>query len=79
MALQQSIDLALATNIGASGLPQMALDAAFSAIDTAVARLRQDDETGRLPLLHMPRTTDDLDGILDRLDEERKRVYETDA
>jgi glucose-6-phosphate isomerase len=60
MALQQSIELALAENIGASGLPQMALDAAFSAVETAVKRLREDDETGRLPLLAMPRTTDDL-------------------
>jgi glucose-6-phosphate isomerase len=63
MALQQSIDLALATNIGASGLPQMALDAALSAVETAVKRLRQDDETGALALLHMPRTTDDLGEI----------------
>src|SRR4051794_29291987 len=43
MALQQSIDLALATNIGAGGLPQMALDAALSAVETALKRLREQD------------------------------------
>ncbi len=63
MALMQSIDSALATNIGASGLPQMALDAALSATETAVKRLVEDDATGRLPLLHLPRATDDLDAI----------------
>lgn len=60
MALEQSIDLTLAANIGAAGLPQTALDAALSATGTAIKRLAEDDETGRLPLLHMPRTTDDL-------------------
>lgn len=77
MALQQSIDLALATNIGASGLPQMALDAALSAVGTAVKRLREDDETGRLPLLHIPGATDDLDEI--RQAAERLRADATDV
>jgi len=65
MALQQSIDLALSKNIGGGGLPQTALDAAMAAVETALKRLREDDETGRLPLLHMPRTTDDLASIRD--------------
>jgi glucose-6-phosphate isomerase len=60
MALQQSIDLALASRIGENGIPQTALDAALVLTEKALKRLREDDETGRLPLLHMPRTTDDL-------------------
>src|SRR3954471_17328306 len=61
--LQQSLEQTLATKIGAAGLPQTALDAALSVTETALKRLREDDASGRLPLLHMPRTTDDLDGI----------------
>jgi glucose-6-phosphate isomerase len=63
MALEQSIDLALAATIGEGGLSQGALDRALTEVDTALARLREDDETGRLPLLHIPRTTDDLAAI----------------
>jgi glucose-6-phosphate isomerase len=63
MALQQSIDLALAANIGEAGLPQTALDAALVGVETAARRLAEDDESGRLPLLRMPRATDDLDAI----------------
>ena len=63
MALNQSIDLALAEQIGAAGLPGTALDAGLAAVRTATARLREDDETGRLPLLRMPGTTDDLAAI----------------
>jgi len=65
MALQQSIDLALASNIGATGLPTMALDAALSAVETAVKRLNEDDASGRLPLLKLPYDTDDLAAIRD--------------
>lgn len=63
MALQQSIELALATNIGEAGLPQTALDAALVGVGNAAKRLARDDAAGGLPLLRMPRTTDDLDGI----------------
>jgi glucose-6-phosphate isomerase len=61
MALEQSIDLALARNIGARGLPDVAIEAAFAVIDNGLARLREEDESGRLPLLHTPRTRDDVD------------------
>lgn len=63
MPFTQSIDLAMSSRIGGAGISQSALDAALSGAETALARLRDDDATGRLPLLHMPRTTDDLDGI----------------
>jgi glucose-6-phosphate isomerase len=63
MALQQSIELALAAHVGGSGLPQTAIDAALSVVENAAKRLREDDASGRLPLLHMPRTTEDLDEI----------------
>ncbi|HEX2727466.1 MAG TPA: glucose-6-phosphate isomerase [Beijerinckiaceae bacterium] len=63
MALEQSIDLALARNIGAAGLPDVAIEAAFAVIENGLARLRREDESGSLPLLHMPRTRDDLDQI----------------
>jgi glucose-6-phosphate isomerase len=63
MGLQQSLEQTLATKIGAAGLPQTALDAALSVTETALKRLRADDASGRLPLLHLPRTTHDVDGI----------------
>jgi glucose-6-phosphate isomerase len=63
MALEQSIDLALATQIGAGGLPQAALDAALVVIWNAMRRLRDDDDAGRLPLLRMPDTTADLGAV----------------
>src|SRR5689334_4809576 len=77
MTLQQSIDLALAAHVGASGLPQTAIDAALSVVENAAKRLREDDASGRLPLLHMPRTTDDLDEI--RIAAERLREGATDV
>src|SRR3954470_14327082 len=63
MTLQQSIELALAAHVGASGLPQTAIDAALSVVENAAKRLREDDASGRLPLLHIPRTTEDLGEI----------------
>ncbi|MGO4572969.1 glucose-6-phosphate isomerase [Microvirga sp. 2TAF3] len=63
MALQQTIDLSLATHIGEGGLPQTAVDAALAVVGRAMKRLAEDDKTGRLPLLHMPHATDDLDAI----------------
>src|SRR5215218_2984986 len=63
MALQQSIDLALAANIGEAGLPQTALDAARAGVASAAKRLAEDDASGRLPLLGLPAETRDLDGV----------------
>jgi glucose-6-phosphate isomerase len=63
MALQQTIDLALESTIGEGGLPQAALEAALERVGDAMKRLAEDDASGRLPLLHMPRTTDDLASI----------------
>jgi glucose-6-phosphate isomerase len=63
MALQQSIDLALAVNIGEAGLPRTAVDAAVAGVRTAAQRLAEDDAAGRLPLLHLPATADDLDEV----------------
>src|SRR3712207_5199360 len=65
MPLEQSIDLALARNIGPAGLPEMAIEAALKPIENALARLREEDASGRLPLLHMPATSDDLGAIRD--------------
>ena len=63
MALQQSIDLALEASIGEGGLPQGALDEALGLVGEAMKRLAEDDASGRLPLLHMPRTNEDLASI----------------
>jgi len=63
MALQQSIDLALESSIGDGGLSQGAFDAALEAVGQAMKRLSEDDASGRLPLLHMPRTTEDLAAV----------------
>lgn len=63
MAFSQSIDLALASKIGGSGLPATALDAAVAAVDGALARLRDEKRAGKLPLLSVPTTSDDLPAI----------------
>jgi glucose-6-phosphate isomerase len=65
MALEQSIDLALARTIGAGGLPDVAIEAATKQVEAALMRLREDDASGRLPLLHMPEASDDLGPIKD--------------
>ena len=63
MLLEQSIEYALSSQIGAGGLPQAAIDAALVAVGRAAARLREEDEAGELPLLRMPRSTEDLPAI----------------
>lgn len=63
MALQQSIDLALASEIGEGGLPQDVFETALAAVGKAMTQLAQDDASGRLPLLQMPRTSDDLSSL----------------
>src|SRR5215213_3342973 len=65
MPLEHSIDLALARHIGAAGLPDLAIEAALRLVENGLARLRQEDESGTLPLLHMPRTRDDLAAVMD--------------
>ena len=65
MALEHSIDLALARNIGPAGLPEVAVEAALKPVEKALERLREEDKSGRLPLLHMPETSDDLGAVRD--------------
>ena len=72
MAVQQTIDLALAAEVGAKGLPGVAFEAALSGVETGLARLREDDESGRLPLLHLPRATDDLAEVREAAEELRQ-------
>ena len=63
MAIEQSIDQALARTIGAGGFPEVAIEAGLRLVENALTRLREDDGSGRLPLLHMPRASDDLGAI----------------
>ena len=63
MAIEQSIDQALARTIGAGGFPEVAIEAGLRLVENALTRLREDDASGRLPLLHMPRASDDLGAI----------------
>jgi glucose-6-phosphate isomerase len=63
MAFAQSIDLALARNIGGGGLSDGAFDAALADVARALERLRREDESGRLALLRMPQTSNDLAAI----------------
>lgn len=65
MALPYTHDIAStdAATIGASGLSHRALDAAISAVETALSRLRHEDGAGELPLLNVPAQTDDLEPI----------------
>src|ERR671912_468483 len=60
MALEQSIDLAFTSRIGEGGLEQEAFERALGEVGEAMKRLSEDDASGRLPLLHMPRASDDL-------------------
>jgi glucose-6-phosphate isomerase len=63
MALQQTIDLALASNIGEGGLPRTAVEAALAVVGKGMKRLAEEDATGRLPLLQIPHTTNDFDAV----------------
>ncbi len=63
MALKQNVDLALEPAIGVGGLPRTAFEAGLSAATTALSRLREDFETGRLALLQLPGTDADLPEI----------------
>ena len=74
MGLKQDIDLALERGIGVGGLPQVAFEAGLSAVGTALARLREDQATGRLALLGLPAETGDLASIRKAADELRRNA-----
>ena len=63
MALQQSIELALATRIGTEGLPADAFTAALKRSEAALDWVRARHADGSLPLLRLPAQRDDLEGI----------------
>jgi glucose-6-phosphate isomerase len=63
MTLKQSIELALATNVGGAGIPETALQAALSVTETGLKRLREEEKSGKLPLLTLPDDVDDLPGV----------------
>jgi glucose-6-phosphate isomerase len=60
MALKQNVEQALEPTIGVGGLPRAAFEAGLAGADTALRRLREDFETGRLALLQLPGTDSDL-------------------
>jgi glucose-6-phosphate isomerase len=60
MPLNQSIDSALAKNVGAHGLSDSDLSAALARTEGALDRLRQHYAEGTLPLLQLPECIDDL-------------------
>jgi glucose-6-phosphate isomerase len=72
MPLTQSIDLALASGIGSGGLPDTALEAGLSAVGGALRRLREEEGSGRLPLLQVPGSAEDLEPIRATADRLRK-------
>lgn len=63
MTLKQSIELALASNVGDAGIPETALEAALSVTETGLKRLREEEKSGKLPLLTLPDDVDDLPAI----------------
>jgi len=63
MALQQTIDLALASNIGEGGLPRTAVEAALAVVGKGMKRLAEEADTGRLPLLRIPHATEDFEAV----------------
>ncbi|AXK83489.1 glucose-6-phosphate isomerase [Pseudolabrys taiwanensis] len=60
MTINQSIDSALAKNVGAQGIDDAALAAALARAEGALDRLRQHYSEGTLPLLRLPEKKDDL-------------------
>jgi len=65
MPLVQSIDTALAKNIGRHGVADDTLAAALAKAEGALVRLRQHHREGTLPLLRLPERQDDLTSIKD--------------
>jgi len=63
MTINQSIDSALAKNVGAQGIDDGAFAAALARTEGALDRLRQHYSEGTLPLLRLPEKTDDLGEI----------------
>ena len=63
MTINQSIDSALAKNVGAQGIDDGAFAAALARTEGALDRLRQHYSEGTLPLLRLPEKKDDLDEI----------------
>lgn len=63
MAIVQSIDSALAENVGPHGLSGAALNAALERADAALEALRARYADNSLPLLRLPEKQDDIAGI----------------
>ncbi len=63
MTLKQSIELALASNVGDAGIPETALEAALAVTETGLKRLREEEKSGKLPLLTVPDDVDDLPAV----------------
>ncbi len=65
MAIQQSIDSALERRIGPHGASDKALNDVLARADGALETLRARHADGGLPLLHLPKTHNDLPAIRD--------------
>ncbi|MDR1829078.1 MAG: glucose-6-phosphate isomerase [Methylobacteriaceae bacterium] len=63
MALQQNIEYVSETKVGMGGVSQAALEQALADVEKVLPRLREDEATGRLPLLKLPRDSKDLLGM----------------
>src|SRR3712207_7201521 len=50
---------------GAGCFPKVTIEAGLKLVENGLARLRDDDASGRLPLLHLPRASDDLGAVRD--------------
>lgn len=63
MAFTHAIDQALGRSIGGPGIPETAIEAALKLSETGMQRLREEEQSGRLPLLSLPHETEDLAAI----------------
>ncbi len=60
MNLRQSIEQAMGSTMGGSGIPRTAIEAALSVTETELKRLRDEEASGKFPLLSLPEETADL-------------------
>ena len=74
MALQQNIESVFEDTIGTGGLNRKVFDHALSTVEKALSRLKEEEASGQLPLLRLPREFGDLLGLAETASWLRQKV-----